>query len=175
MRRAMRSLFLCGSRAGGWAWGVATMCLARPVEGQVHVVIQWVVRTERAVGEAMGAMQDTNRLQRLLQQAFSDAYPGSALGNLTNHTVGVRNVTVRMLDESKRAPAVAGATPIPTPTPTPTGAAQLETDTVVIAAIGGMTLVGVAWVLSRRPWAVPKESAAPPLLAPVLRVRIRRE
>lgn len=175
MGRAIQSLISCSSRANAWAWGMVTTCLVRPVEGQVHVVIQWVVRTERAVGEAVGAMQDTNRLQRLLQQAFSDAYPGSALGNLTNHTVGIRNVTVRMLDESKGAPPVAGVTPIPIPTPTPTGAALLETDTAVIAAIGGVTLVGVAWVLSRRPWAMPKESAAPPLLAPVLRVRIRRE
>jgi hypothetical protein len=138
------------------------MCLVRPVEAHVHVVIQWVVRTEHAVGEAVGAMQNTERLQRALQQAFN------AVGG-TNQTVQVRNVTARILDASNKEPGTGAATPIPT-------SGGLETETVMVAAIGGLALVGVAWVMSRRPWDTgPVPAMGQALQPPVIRVRLRRE
>jgi len=155
-----------------WACGVAMMCFVRPVEGQVHVVIQWVVRTEQAVGAAVGAMQDTERLQQALRRAFSEAYAGTPWANLTNHTVQLRNVTARMLDTSKVAPSSGQPTPSPTPT-----SGLLETDTAVVAALGGLALVGVGWMMSRGAGkgAAPASLGSRSLAPPVICVRLRRE
>ena len=164
MARLARSVATGARACQAWAWGVATMCLVRPVEGQVQVVVQWVVRTEGAVANAMTALRDTAQLQRAL---------GDALANTTGQAVRVQNVTARMLDTSAKP---GGGT---APSPTPTGEAA-ETDTMMMAAVGGLALVGVAWVMSRRPWAAPGAggggtgNAARAGVAPVIRVRLRR-
>ncbi len=160
MARLVRSMVAGAQGCTAWAWGMATMCLVRPVEGQVQVVLQWVVRTEQAVGQAVEALRDTEQLQRAL---------GDALGNATRQAVWVRNVTARMLDTSRKG----GGGPTPTPTPIPANA-SLESETVVLAAVGGLALVGVAWVMSRRPWVAPVTGQGAALTAPVIKVRLHR-
>ena len=146
MRRAVWALFV---------W----VCVVAPVtEGQVEVVVQWAVKSKEAVGAAVQAIQDTGRLQRALVQALSEA-------NMTNPDVRVRNVTGRMLDT--RAPPAAD---------TDTTSRWLETNTGMVAAIGGLTLVGMAWVMRSRPWSEPQRQAGtmPFSLgcAPVIKVRL---
>ena len=144
--------------AGRWAWGAMLMCLARPAEGSVRVMIEWVVRTQQAVGTAVGAIQGPEQLQSALRRAL-------------NRTVGVNNVTGRMLDLSKGVSTAAAGTP----PPAAATSASLDTNTVMMATAGGAGLVVLAWVVSRNtPVKTPLGQAMQAPVAPMIRVRLGR-
>ena len=152
--------------ATAWMWGVASMCWVRPAEGQLHIMIQWVVKSEQAVGTAMGALQDTTQLQTALRRAISDVYAGAGLGNQTNRTVSVSNVTAQVRDLS--APPAPPTVQTPLVLDTPAGAS--ESSTVLVAAAGGMVLVAVAWIMTRRP----RDGATGKMGHPMIRIRMTR-
>lgn len=118
-------------------------CLVRPANGQVRVVIEWVLNTGTAASAAVTAMSNRTQFQSVLHETLVAAYRAVGVGNLTNSSLvlDVGNVSATVYDLY--------TTPAPAANAEDTGA-RLWWIFALSAVAGLAAAVAVAWWMLNR-------------------------